>query len=227
MSTKKQLKNVTLLSLNCIDPIQSVKALLFSSKHIDFGNMILVSDKKPDNLPTNIKFVHTNVKTHDDSSKFVYEELPNIIKTEFMLGIHDDGFVINPNLWTDQFLKYDYIGAPWSHTIPYYGQKYRVGNGGFSLRSKKLIDLCKNIPNIGHEDSNICIRHRDILEQKGCVFAPVHIAMQFSLEEPIPECPFDLNLCFGFHGRGTSTLRSPEDNKQMLDRIKLLETVQL
>ena len=70
--------------------------------------------------------------------------LPNIIKTEFMLGIHDDGFVINPNLWTDQFLKYDYIGAPWSHTIPYYGQKYRVGNGGFSLRFPVLKHVYTN-----------------------------------------------------------------------------------
>lgn len=224
---KLQLKNITLLSLNCIDPIQSVKALLYSCKHINFAEIILVSNTKPNKLPKNITFIPTNVKTHDDASGFVYEELPNIIKTEFMLSIHDDGFVINPHLWTDEFLQYDYIGAPWSHTIPYYGQKYRVGNGGFSLRSKKIIDLCRNIKNVGHEDSNISIRYRDALEQHGCRFAPVDVAMQFSLEEPIPECPFDLNLCFGFHGRGTSILRSNEDNQQMLDRIKLLETIEL
>ena len=50
-------------------------------------------------------------------------------------------------------------------------------------------------------------------------------SMRFSLEEEIPECPFDLNTCFGFHGKGTSTLRSNEHNQQLLDRIKLLDTV--
>jgi hypothetical protein len=38
---------------------------------------------------------------------------------------------------------------------------------------------------------------------------------------------FDLNLCFGFHGRGISELRSQEDNQQLLDKIKLLDSVQL
>lgn len=124
--SKFKLKNITLLSLNCVDPIQSAKALLYSSKDIEFAEMILVSNKKPDNLPSNIKFVETQNRTHSDSFKFAYEELPNLINTEFYLSIHDDGFIINPHLWDDNFLNYDYIGAPWKN----YGQRNRVGNGG-------------------------------------------------------------------------------------------------
>lgn len=225
--TKINLKNITLLSYNCVDPIQSVKALLYSSKDIDFAETILVSNKKPDRLPEQIKFAQYDGKTHEDSSKFSHSLLPDLINTDFVLSIHDDGFVINPHLWKDEFLNYDYIGAPWFHTVPYYGQKYRIGNGGFSLRSKKLLNLCKQIPSVGHEDANIGIRFRDFLESHGCKFPSVELAMTFSLEEAIPECPFDLNLCFGFHGRGISTLRSNEDNQQMLDRIKLLETIEL
>ena len=30
-----------------------------------------------------------------------------------MLIVQDDGFIINKNLWDEEFLSYDYIGAPW------------------------------------------------------------------------------------------------------------------
>jgi hypothetical protein len=224
---KLNLINVTIICVDGVNPDIGLKALKYSMKDIVFGDAKLISHIKPDNIPDAIKFVEIDKLTHDSYSPFMLYELYKYVDTDFCLTIHDDGFVINPHLWNDNFLNYDYIGAPWSHTIPYYGQKYRVGNGGFSLRSKKLIDLCRNIKNVGHEDSSISIRYRDALEQHGCIFAPVDVAMRFSLEEPIPECPFDLNLCFGFHGRGTSTLRSNEDNQQLLDRIQLLETMQL
>jgi hypothetical protein len=103
--SKLQLKNITILSLNCVDPIQSAKALLYSSKDIDFAEMILVSNKKPDRLPSEIKFIPTDVLTHKDGSRFTYTQLPNFVRTEYCLTIHDDGFVINSHLWTDEFLN--------------------------------------------------------------------------------------------------------------------------
>jgi hypothetical protein len=33
--------------------------------------------------------------------------------TEFAILVHEDGFIVNPECWSDEFLKYDYIGAPW------------------------------------------------------------------------------------------------------------------
>lgn len=226
MSAKKQLKNVTLLSLNCVDPIRSVKALLYSSKHIDFANMILVSNKKPDNLPTNIEFVERNVKTHKDSSNFTYTELPNIIKTEFMLSIHDDGFVINPHLWTDEFLQYDYIGAPWKN----YGQRNRVGNGGFVLKSNKFIQLTKHIKYLGkHDDGELTNDYYNYFTHYGCKYAPVEVAMKFSLESKIPECEYNLNNCFGFHGRGNPLTVSVHDGEyqQFQEKCKLLDMMEI
>ena len=44
-----------------------------------------------------------------------------------------DGYVLSG----DRFLKtlsYDYIGAPWPHY-----QSHKVGNGGFSMRSRALV----------------------------------------------------------------------------------------
>ena len=36
----------------------------------------------------------------------------------------------------DDFLRYDYVGAPWNLNV---SSKYRVGNGGLSLRNKRVI----------------------------------------------------------------------------------------
>jgi len=221
-----QLKNITLLSYNCVNPIESVKALLYSSKKIDFARIVLVSSKKPDNLPSHIEFVETNLKTHLDSSKFTYTELPSIIKTDYYIGIHDDGFIINPHLWTDEFLEYDYIGAPWK----WEGRRNRVGNGGFVLKSNKFIQLTKNLKFLNIcDDGELTNMYYDYFVENGCKYAPVEVAMKFSLESKIPECNLDLSTCFGFHGKGR-----PEDTQvhdgyyhQFQEKIKLLEEIEL
>lgn len=223
--SKFKLKNITLLSLNCVDPIQSAKALLYSSKDIEFADMILVSNKKPDNLPSNIKFFETQNATHSDSFKFAYEELPNLINTEFYLSIHDDGFIINPDLWDDNFLNYDYIGAPWKD----YGQRNRVGNGGFVLKSNKFIQLTKNIKHLGgHDDGELTNTYYDYFTSNGCTYAPVEVAMRFSLESKISECQYSLENCFGFHGRGIPT-NDVHDGEyhQFQEKVKLLETIKI
>ncbi|MFM6811478.1 MAG: DUF5672 family protein, partial [Dolichospermum sp.] len=84
------------------------------------------------------------------------KELNSFIETEFCLVTQGDGFIINPQFWSEEFLNYDYIGAPWrkqSHLVNSQGQtvnildlnKNRVGNGGFSLRSKRLLELCSEL----------------------------------------------------------------------------------
>ena len=56
MIKKLELKNVTLLTVSTIDVDVHIKALMYSSKDIEFGEIKLISDKKPENLPTKIKF---------------------------------------------------------------------------------------------------------------------------------------------------------------------------
>ena len=223
---KLQLRNITLLSYNCVDPIQSVKALLYSSKDIDFAEMVLVSNHKPGNLPSNIRFVETSLTTHRDYCIFVYTELPLIVSTDFTLSIHDDGFVINPHHWDDNFLQYDYIGAPWK----YEGQRNRVGNGGFVLKSNKFIQLTKHLKYLGkHDDGELTNDYYDFFVLNGCKYAPLEVAMKFSLESKIPECEYNLDNCFGFHGRGNPKAVSVHDGyyQQFQDKQKLLETIEV
>ena len=219
------LKNVTLSSYNCVDPEESIKALLYSSREIKFARTVLISNQKPKNLPSKIEFIKTNGNTHNDSSKFVYEQFPDIIETDYSLQIHSDGFVINPHLWEDEFFNYDYIGAPWK---PYLNLINRVGNGGFVFKSKKFIDLTRNLNYLGtHEDGELTNRYYKYFTDNGCKYAPVEVAMRFSLESKIPECEYNLNNSFGFHGRGIVDSVHDGEGQQFKDRIKLLETVKI
>lgn len=221
---KLNLDNVTILCIDGVEPEQGLRALKYSMKDINFAKAKLLSHIKPENVPENIEFAQIDKLSYESYSPFVLHELYKYVDTEFCLMIHSDGFVINPNLWDNNFLNYDYIGAPWKN-IEYF-RTNRVGNGGFSLRSKKLIDLCRYMHHPqGHEDITICLKYKQALEEHGCKFAPVEIAMKFSLESRIPECDFDLNTSFGFHGKGDPKSVEVHDGfyQQFRDRIKLLE----
>jgi hypothetical protein len=90
--------------------------------------------------------------------------------------VQHDGYVLNGGAWTDDFLKYDYIGAPW-------GGVNLVGNGGFSLRSRRLLEACSRMDGEPHpEDDFICRRHRKDLENLGMRFAPKELADRFAVE---------------------------------------------
>src|SRR5262249_57014048 len=62
----------------------------------------------------------------------LWYELPQWLRTDHFLLIQWDGHPVNADAWTDEFLAYDYIGAPWQ----WYSPETRVGNGGFSLPSQ-------------------------------------------------------------------------------------------
>jgi hypothetical protein len=224
--SKLNLKNITLLSYNCVDPIQSVKALLYSSKDIDFAEMILVSHEKPEKLPSDIFFIKIEKTTHKQANEFTYKILHKIIKTDYMLGIHDDGFVINPHLWRNEFLDYDYIGAPWKQEK----RINRVGNGGFVLKSNKFIQLTQYLPYANtNEDGELTNLYYDYFTANGCKYAPLLLAAKFSLESRIPECEYNLNNCFGFHGKGDPKNIYVHDGfyHQFQEKCKLLDTIKL
>lgn len=75
------------------------------------------------------------------------ENLHRRFKTPYVLTIQDDGFPMRPGL--EEFVgKWDYVGAPWVRHSTYYDlypRKYCVGNGGFSLRSKRLCEIASRI----------------------------------------------------------------------------------
>ncbi len=108
-------------------------------------------------------------------SEFVIRRLEKFVDTSHALLVQWDGYVLNPKSWLPQFLSSDYIGAPWHGNI--------VGNGGFSLRSKKLLKATARFTDPAHpEDNFICRKHRQELERDGIKFAPADLARQFAIE---------------------------------------------
>ncbi len=51
--------------------------------------------------------------TSMECQKFTINNLNDHVETDYMLIVQGDGFIVNPDAWDDEFLDYDYIGAPW------------------------------------------------------------------------------------------------------------------
>jgi hypothetical protein len=148
-------------------------------------------------------------------SRFMIQGLADYIDTEFCITVQWDGYGVNKRRWNDEFLNYDYIGAPWPTSM----NLARVGNGGFSLRSKRWLETASmprtSPPFNGEpEDDWSCNKFRAFYQSKGCKIAPIHAAVTFSIEWPLEEYPWwSIKDCFGFHGfftPGTELYRLPK-----------------
>jgi dihydropteroate synthase len=215
----KDLRKVTLVAMTSVDIEKTVRAMVHSCKDIVFGDIKFISDIKPEYLPTQFKYCQIEkMNSIDDYSYNMVYNLHKFIDTEFALVIQADGYIVNPHMWQDDFLNYDYIGAPWnlpnddfSFRDPF-NNIIRVGNGGFSLRSKKLLSLptelnleWKSYFGYYNEDGFFTCHNRHLFEKEGCVFAPLDVAKYFSHEAEIPET-YGIEP-FGFHGKWSKYLR--------------------
>lgn len=185
ITSKLQLPQVTLVAMTGIGykTEEHVGAIKKSCEGIEFGEVKLIQ------LGSII-----NVESWNEA---VIKQLPKYVDTDFAMLIHHDGYIIDSTLWNPSWLNWDYIGATWplpsdefSYRTPK-GQLIRVGNS-VSLRSKKLMDLVATRPMEYHygnnnEDGQICVWERDWLENQGCKFAPLEVAIRFSKEHEIPE----------------------------------------
>ena len=192
---RPDLGDVTLVAVSSIALPGTVAALERSVEQAAFGQVLLLSDIRPD-LPPGKKIQWQQIeplRSRSDYSRFMLRELASHICTSHVLCIQWDGFVLNGEAWDPGFLKYDYIGAVW----PQFSDSHNVGNGGFSLRSRRLIEACRELPFDGAEAEDIVIarRSRRRLEQDGIRFAPEPVARAFAYERTRPS-----GSEFGFHG---------------------------
>jgi len=204
--TRLELPNVTAICIdgrpadsNRIDHYRLIVDYMMST--IEFGSvkMLLVEDPQING----VDFVKINpIESLNDYSDFCLKELHKYIDTDYCLVFQDDGFVLHPELWKTIFFEYDYIGAPWPPRPNWPAptrMDRRVGNGGFSLRSKRLLDFTKNFEVDGHaEDVVIVVEKRELLEAAGLRIAPMHIALDFSIETAFTETQ-SMFSTFGFH----------------------------
>jgi hypothetical protein len=188
------LSDVTLCAADCAHPVLAARALIRSMDECDFGDAILFSNAT---VPGPFRTVHiAALRSRSDYSEFVLRRLAPHISTAFVLIVQWDGYVLASPAWRSEFQNYDYLGAAW----PWYTDGMNVGNGGFSLRSHRLLALTANLDfqsvEKHSEDELICRIHRRELEQHhGIRIAPAALAALFAYERGAPD-----SQTFGFHG---------------------------
>lgn len=180
-----KLPDVTLVALTGKDVEAHEVAVEYSCRDIDFGSVKIIVDK--------------TIKDINDWNYKVVFDLWKYVDTSHAILIHPDGYILHPEIWDNDWLYYDYIGAPWPMPTDSYsyrdeqGNIIRVGNS-VSLRSKKIMLYptlyefeWKSYFGNTNEDGFLCVHNRKKLEKLGCQFAPLDTAKHFSKEHNIPE----------------------------------------
>jgi hypothetical protein len=192
------LPDVTLCCVDTRSVPQAFYALRQCMARARFGRVLFLGPKPESRYgepPEGIDWVPIPALTGiQDYNRIVLKDLAAHIHTSHVLIVQWDGFITHPELWRPDFLSVDYIGPPWYHG----GHPGMVGNGGFSLRSKRLLDAVASLENLDTtepEDMVICVQRRDELEREhGIRFAPLGMAQDFGCEYG------NYRPSFGFHG---------------------------
>lgn len=222
-----KLNTVTLVCLDTRNVEAAIDSMSRSLSKVKFAENILFTSKtmctKELKLKANLAGIKLEyvpeIKSITEYSLFILSNLSSYINTNYCLLTQWDGWVVNTEFWDSDFLNYDYIGAIW----PLYSD-YQVGNGGFSLRSKKLLNSTRDfikcnpdykIPLI--EDDYICRENRQSFEQNYQIkFPSKEIANKFSIERNgIP------TKSFGFHGmfNFNFVLQSDSDLRILVNKL--------
>lgn len=181
-----KLPNVTLIALTDHKFDEHQRAAEKACEEIEWGDVKIIYDRG------------INHDVNNWNRKIIYD-LHKYVDTDFAFLFHADGYPINPSAWKNDFLAYDYIGAPWplpndgySYRTPS-GEVIRVGNS-VGIRSRKILSLptilgleWKSYYGNTNEDGFLCVHNRRRLEEAGCRFAPLAVAKFFSREFDIPE----------------------------------------
>lgn len=191
---RPMLTDVTLVAVTSVALQPTIDALMTSLQRVRFAKALLLTDKLKANVPDMVECREIRpLESRAAYSKFMLHDLADHIDTTHALCVQWDGYVINGWAWTNTFMNYDYIGAIW----PQFSDAHRVGNGGFSLRSRRLLKACQQLhfDEWHAEDVVIGRVHRGLLENRGISFAPESVAAKFSYERTEPT-----GREFGFHG---------------------------
>ncbi len=167
-------------------------ALVDAFSKATFGGGAVVHTDRPDafdGLPPEVRIIQVPLwPSKVASEEFYYSEAAQAATTSHALMYQWDAGIRDVGMWTDDFLAYDYIGAPWPGARghqwqPRAGQS--VGNGGFTLISKKLGDFLYQKRHEFRADSDVAVACRwrpEIEAQIGAKWAPEDVAFRFSFE---------------------------------------------
>tara|TARA_Y100001973_G_scaffold100826_1_gene162695 strand:+ start:839 stop:1615 length:777 start_codon:yes stop_codon:yes gene_type:complete len=212
---------------------KSLRSMLIGMDQVKFKRAVLITDSSKTDLSLfdqtinehNIDVYDMSVDlssnmSDDDKNRSGFcesfiQQTNKYIIDDFCLNVQHDSTIIDISNWDDRFLEYDYIGAPWPMDIVQASDMVAgrideipnvVGNGGFSLRTRKFVEESAKLGwQHKNEDLNICVFNYETMTEKGVTFAPPELACKFSVEHPTQYKYFQRDLLlsyssFGFHG---------------------------
>ena len=166
-----------------------------------------------------VKKFHINVYNWLLTSTDLWDNLSVFDKC---LIIQDDGVILRKGI--ENFIEYDYVGAPWAHAP---GNEYlkehvnpqMVGNGGLSLRSPKLMhEIVKEFQKekktlFFHNINNIPedVYFAKYCQQKQGKIPSAEVASFFSSEEIINDASLGFHKVWAYH--------HPNKTKEFFDKI--------
>lgn len=213
------------------DGRSAIPSLVKSLQELPGSRGLLISPRRPKNLPKYIRHKSCQKMGYQQYSLFVMYCLHMYIKTSHCLIVQDDGWVLNGQNFKPEYYDYDYIGAP-CHAGLKDGKLYFtyswlqvpepmvVQNGGFSLRSRRFLKcLAKkglmyafySMEPMCNEDVQLTTILRPRLEKLGMKFAPLEVAKTFSMEYAGPGVHTDLDFST-LLGHHAPTRRLTADN---------------
>lgn len=182
---KVVIKDVCLICVDCVRYAQAIASLRNCMSKCEFDRVVFLTDieLKEDGIEI-IKIPRINSK--EEYSSFIIKHLHNYFDTTHCLIVQWDGTILNGDCWDESFKQYDLVGAKWLYPEP----EYNVGNGGFSLRSHRLMRTVARDETIDilHPCDEILGRlYRKYLEHKYQIkFAPNEVCDKFSFELNAP-----------------------------------------
>ena len=182
---------------NHIDLLTVIKSTMYhlneTNSPIKWGLQIFHGNQNKE-LVENIKLslgnvVLTNIGidnfTHEEHSMYMERvEFWEQVKGTKALIFQTDSLLLRSGI--DDFLKYDYVGAPWRKPK----ENQWVGNGGLSLRTvSKMIEICENNPITEQILEDIYF----MKYMKGIGVADIETAMKFSMEDVFSPNPLGVH----------------------------------
>ena len=208
------LKDLTIVAIDSLNYNATALALDKTREIFPDADIITFSDKK---FYDHGRFYQTEKFDAKEHSRICLHEVGDKLDTNYVMFVQYDGFPVNKDAWTDEFLNYDFIGAPIkqdTNSWEFNNENFVIGNGGFSLRTKKLMMLTKHMEQIfieGNdtgwlEDLLITKIHREELEELGIKFPSIELGHQFSRGERAGQPD-----TFGFHNNNLVPLYCGKD----------------
>ncbi len=189
------LPEVTLVCVDTRSPERALQAIGHCTAGLRFARVLLFTNTHRLVEPAaGVDLVELTLDSVAAYSEFMLRGLLPHVQTSHCLIVQWDGYVLNPGLWDADWLHHDCIGALFAGQ---HGPR-AVGNGGFSLRSRRLLLALQDPAMQIHHPEDVCICHtnRQRLESVHAIrFAPPEVAARFAFERVAPT-----GTSFGFHG---------------------------